>query len=316
MIEHAPPLTAAAILGIARRWDASATGVSPLRSGEASTWRVTSGGTDYVLRLTGEAHRTSSQIGGELAFIDHLAAGGLRVARGLGTPHGERVVDVTPPRGGPMHASLFEWLPGRPFEYHSRDIGPPLFRLWGDTMARIHRLSSGFVPPRGATCPDWFDDAVAGCSTTGAATSPEVIAQRDDLVAWLRTTAIDPTHYGTVHGDFERTNFVLDGDRIGVFDFADCCRHWFSWDIACALWAFRNAPPGDRARFLGWFMDGYGAIREPDAERMRRFSDLVRLRTIALLLYRLRDPARVAHAADRDWVARTEQWLSSDWLWE
>jgi len=315
MIDHAPSLTAAAILGIARRWDAAATGVWPLRSGDASTWRVRSGGTGYVLRLTREAHRTSSQIRGELAFIDHLAAGGLRVARGFSTPDGEQVVGVAPPRGGSMLATLFERLPGRHFEYHSFDIGPPLFRLWGDTMARIHRLSNRFVPPPGAARPDWLDDAVAACSTTGVAVSPQVIAERDDLIAWLNTTAIEPSHYGTVHGDLERTNFVLDGDRIGVFDFADCCRHWFSWDIACALWAFRNAPAGDRARFLGWFMDGYGAVREPDAERMRRFSDLVRLRTIALLLHRLRDPARIAQATDRDWVARTEQWLLSDWRW-
>jgi Ser/Thr protein kinase RdoA (MazF antagonist) len=315
MSNRDPLLTAAAVLSLAQRWDASAAEVSLLRSGENSTWHVRSDRAGYALRLISKARRTIVQIEGELAFIDHLAAGGVRIARARRTPIGDRVIAVTPPSVGPMYATCFDWLPGRHFEYHSHDIHPGLFRAWGATMARMHQLSSQFILPSGTSRPEWTDDAVAACATTGAAVSPRIIAERDDLVAWLRTTAIESSHYGLVHGDFERTNFLLDGDRIGVVDLDDCCRHWFAWDIACALWAFRHASPADRGRYLGWFMDGYGAIREPDAERMRRFSDLVRLRTIALLLYRLRDPARHVLGVDRDWVQRTTEWLLSDWRW-
>jgi Ser/Thr protein kinase RdoA (MazF antagonist) len=288
-----------------------------LRAGENCTWRATLGGRPCVLRLTGEAHRTRAQLEAELAFVDHLATGGLRVARALPMPGGERVLDAsglvsTPER---THATVVERLEGRHFAFHSRDIDRPLFRLWGGTMARLHQLSCTFEAEPEARRPEWPEDPVAGCRVSGAVLEAETLALRDELVGWMRGMPPEPAHYGMVHGDFERTNFLLDGGSIGLFDFDDCCRHWFFWDIACALWVFRNATADQRARILEWFLDGYAAVREPDARRMGRFSDGIRLRTVALLLHRLRRASGFTGTADRDWVGRTEAWLHSRWSW-
>jgi Ser/Thr protein kinase RdoA (MazF antagonist) len=132
---------------------------------------------------------------------------------------------------------------------------------------------------------------------------------------WLRRFQPKPIHYGLVHGDFEKTNFLILDGTIGLFDFDDSCYHWFAWDIACALWVFRNATPGERSRFLSWFLEGYSAVREPDAERLDGFTELVRLRTVALVLHRLRNPERFASEADSEWVGRTRTWLRSSWSW-
>lgn len=304
-------------LDVARRWDANATRMVHHRTGENRTWRVTVKGRRCVLRLTGEAHRTRAQLEAELDFVDHLSAGGLHVARALPTPEGARVLDVsglvsTHER---THATVFEELPGRHFAYRSPDIDRPLFRLWGETMARLHRLSSTFEAPPEARRPEWFDDPVAGCRVDGVALEPETQALRDELVRWMGGMPPEPAHYGMVHGDFERTNFLLDGDSIGLFDFDDCCRHWYFWDIACALWVFRNATADERARILGWFLEGYAAVREPDARRMQSFSEGIRLRTVALLLHRLRRPSGATSPADRDWIARTRAWLHTRWSW-
>lgn len=301
-------------LEIARSWDAGASGVVHLRAGENSMWRLTLGGRPCVLRLTGEAHRTRAQLEAELAFVDHLSAGGLRVAHAIPVPGGERVLELS----GPVsthertHATVFERLEGRHFAYRSPDIDRPLFLLWGETMARLHQLSRSFEARPEARRPEWPDDAVAGCRVGGLALDAETQALRDELVGWMRGMPPEPAHYGMVHGDFERTNFLLDGGSIGLFDFDDCCRHWFFWDIACALWVFRNATADERGRILGWFLEGYAAVREPDARRMHHFSEVIRLRTVALLLNRLRRPAG---AADRDWIAQTRAWLHSPWSW-
>lgn len=304
-------------LDVARSWDAGATGVVHLRSGENSTWRLTLWGRPCVLRLTGVAHRTRLQLEAELAFVDHLLAGGLNVARALPMAGGVRVFDAsglvsTRER---THATVFEWLDGRHFAYRSPDIDRPLFRLWGETMARLHQLSCTFEPPPGTRRPEWFDDEVAGCRGEGVVLDAKTVALRDELVRWMRSLPPEPAHYGVVHGDFERTNFLLGGGAIGLFDFDDCCRHWFFWDIACALWAFRNATADERAHLLGWFLEGYAAVREPDARRMQHFSDGIRLRTIALLFHRMRRTTGSMSTADRDWIERTQAWLHSRWRW-
>jgi Ser/Thr protein kinase RdoA (MazF antagonist) len=304
-------------LEVAQRWDARATGLVHLRSGENCTWRLTLGGRPCVLRLTAESHRDRGQLEAELDFVDHLSAGGLHVAEALPMPGGGRVLDVsglasTPER---IHATVFEWLPGRHFAYRSPDIARPLFHLWGGTMARLHRRSCTFEARPEARRPEWPDDPVAGCRFDGVVLDAETRALRDDLLRWMREMSPEPAHYGMVHGDFERTNFLLHRGSIGLFDFDDCCRHWFVWDIACALWVFRNATADERTRILGWFLEGYAAVREPDSRRLQHFSEIIRLRTVALLLHRLRRPAGHIDKADRDWIARTRAWLRSRWSW-
>lgn len=317
MSDGEPWVTPREALDVARQWDAGATEIVPFRSGENSTWGVTLKGRPRVLRLTAEEHRTRALLEAELAFIDHLSAGGMHVARAVPTPAGIRVLDAsarisTPER---IHAVVFERLSGRHYAYHSPDIDRPLFRLWGETMGRLHRLSLTFEAPPQARRPDWPDDPVAGCRVDSVALDAETRALRDELVGWMRRMPPESAHYGMVHGDFERTNFLLDDGSIRLFDFDDCCRHWFFWDIACALWVFRNAAADERSRILGWFLEGYASIREPDARRMESFSEGIRLRTIALLLYRLRRPAGSTSPADRDWIAQTRAWLHTPWSW-
>ena len=304
-------------LEVAQCWDARATGLAHLRAGENCTWRLTLGGRPCVLRLTGESHRDRAQLEAELAFVDHLSAGGLHVAQALPMPGGGRVLGVSGRASAHerIHATVFEQLPGRHFAYRSRDIDRPLFRLWGETMARLHHLSCTFEAPPEARRPEWPDDPVAGCRLDCVVLDVETLALRDELLHWIRGMPPEPPHYGMVHGDFERTNFLLHEGSIGLFDFDDCCRHWFFWDIACALWVFRNATADERTRILGWFLEGYSAVRDPDARRMEHFSEVIRLRTVALLLNRLRRPAGLIGQADRDWIARTRAWLHSRWSW-
>lgn len=317
MFRRAPQLNPRDALVVAQLWDPEVTAVEHLRTAENSSWRVELGGREWVLRLTSAAHRTRSRIEAELDFVEHVAAGGMQVARPLAAPSGHRVLDVTKCTSARerTYATLFQHLQGRHFQYHSPDIDEPLFHVWGSAMARLHDLSGSFEARPGFRRPEWHEDPVAGCLTGCAVLERETLALREDLVRWLRALEPNPLHYGMVHGDFERTNFVLDHGSIRLFDFDDCCRHWFAWDIACALWVFRNAAGEDRTRFLRWFVEGYASIRPPDTDGLASFSELIRLRTIALLLRRLRDPAVIAGTADRDWIDRAQVWLRSPWVW-
>lgn len=316
MVGGTPKVTASQALAVARFWDPAVQEAVHIRDGENSVWSVRARGLDAILRLTAETHRERGQIEAELDFLEHLVRGGLNVARALPDMKGERILPVPEAYSDrPTQAVMFERLAGRHFEYHSTDIDQPLFRQWGETMARLHDLSSRFNAPEGRQRVAWWDDQVAGCSLDGTPPDAAIASHRNELVSWISGLQPDPEHYGTVHGDFERTNFLLCGDTIGLFDFDDSCLHWFAWDIACSLWVFRNDSPENRSRFLGWFLDGYSSIREPDLERLRCFSEWVRLRCVALLLHRLRNQDDPSAAQNHSWSKQTREWLLSPWHW-
>ena len=71
------------------------------------------------------------------------------------------------------------------------------------------------------------------------------------------------------------------------------------------LWAFRGAPPADRARFLDWFLEGY-LERAPIADQLiADFSWFIRLRSLSLFLRRLRLRAMEGrNTADDPWADR------------
>jgi amicoumacin kinase len=300
-------------LEMARLWDPAARDVTHVRSGENSVWGF-KGRAAHILRVTSVRHRTCDQLKAELAFVEHLVANGLNAAQPVDSLTGQKVVDVSRMVGsaGATHAIVFNRLEGRHFEDYSNDIGPPLFMKWGRAMGSLHLLAETFMAPPGLRRLDWDQDDVAGCPLIEVDVDDRLLEIRNELIGWLSGMTKEPTRYGMVHGDFERTNFVLNDGTIGVFDFDDCCHHWFCWDIACALWRFRNASKDDRAAFLGWFLDGYGAVREPDAVLLTNFSDLIRLRAVGLLLYRAR--AQGAPPSN-DWSQRTRSWLDSAWSW-
>jgi Ser/Thr protein kinase RdoA (MazF antagonist) len=311
-MSHVPTVSAGIAEAIARRWVEAPSNLLHLRQGENAVYAFDGGARRLILRLTSVLHRSRDQLQAELDFIEHLAAGGLRVARGVPTAQGELVVDVSEAAcdGAEVFACVFERAAGRQFAYFSEDVDEPLFLAWGEAMGRLHARSLEFRPRAGRQRPEWWNDSVAGCDLSGVAPRDDfVFALRDELVGWLRALPIDRDQYGWVHGDFERSNFLIGADGITVFDFDDCCRHWFVWDVACALWVFRGAPPAERRRFLDWFLSGYVKAREPDAPRLRDFSAFIRLRTVSLLLHRLRRPESLQDAEARAWIERTREWL-------
>jgi Ser/Thr protein kinase RdoA (MazF antagonist) len=310
-----PSIPFASALAVARRWDDGARDVAHVRTGQNETWAFASARGPRILRFTSEAHRTRDQIEAELDFGEHLAAGGLLVACPVAARGGERVLDASDdlPRPTRTFATVFERLEGRHFAWRSPDVGRPLIALWGRTLARVHELSLGFRPHPARRRPLWSDDALAGCPLAGAPPLERALLDlRERLLGWLRGIAPDPAQHGLVHGDFERSNFLIGEGGIRLFDLDDCCVHWFAWDVACALWAFRNEPEDGRRRVLADFLDGYASVRAPDAERLARFSDLVRLRSLCLVVWRLR---RRAGGGRDDWAEREGRALLAPWAW-
>jgi amicoumacin kinase len=297
-------------------WGGDAATLEPLRQGESQVYRFRAaggGGERRILRLTSDAHRVRSQLEAELEFVTFVRTRGVSAAPPLRSGAGEEVVTVALAAGGVVHAVAFEEMPGRHFAYRSPDIDRPLFARWGRAMGTLHAASRAFRPAAGRPRRHrWSEDEVLRCGA-GALPPSEDAARREHerLHGWLATLPETPESFGLIHGDFERTNFLLDGDeRLHVFDFDDACYHWYLADAAHALWAFRGAAPDERRRFLGWFLDGYregggvdSAAFDDVAETVGRF---VRLRSLALFVHHLR-----RGSASEAWAERMRAWLAA-----
>jgi Ser/Thr protein kinase RdoA (MazF antagonist) len=62
------------------------------------------------------------------------------------------------------------------------------------------------------------------------------------------------------HADFSPQNFRYDPE-LGVmaFDFDNCRRHWFLYDIAVSVSVLRLQP--EREQLIPWMLEGYSVVR-------------------------------------------------------
>jgi Ser/Thr protein kinase RdoA (MazF antagonist) len=304
------------------RWAGDPRTVAHIRDGENAVYRFATADGARILRLTAVTHRSREALEAELDFIRFVTAGytsrSFEVARPVTSVSGSWVEAVGHDASATSwHAVAFEEARGCIFEFFSPDIDRPLFLDWGRAMGTLHSASRAFTPEATRRRPEWTAQAATRCDVDGLP-SDESAARREhaSVVEWLAHVRAPNEHRGLIHGDFERTNFVLDGESLRLYDFDDACYHWYVADIAHALWAFRNAPAADRARFLGWFLEGYRERAPIADELLADFSWFIRLRSLSLFLRRVRLRATDSRrAADDPWEQRMRVAFERPFRW-
>jgi len=193
-----------------------------------------------VLRISYRPDRTVELIQAELHFINHLAEGGVHVAKPVLSRNGN-LAEVIPAQGIPFIAVSF--IKGRGMRvpdngYRYRE-GVPIheyFRNWGQVLGQMHRLTKSYQPlSESIRRPEWH----AWEYYTGfpyGERLPVIQKKYESLIAELHALPKDVDSYGLIHNDFNDGNFTVDYDNgdITVFDFDDSCYFWFMYDIACA----------------------------------------------------------------------------------
>lgn len=230
------------------------------------------GGRNLVFRCKGEAgtrylrlscmnDRGEADYLSETEFVHYLAEQGAPVADVLPSVNGRLVECIEMPQGM-VYASLFkeavgEQLAARGYRYRE---GAPLMEYFfncGKCLGKIHALSRRYAPSH----PRYDYTRRFNMAHFAEVTPPQYTAwlpaiQRAlECVAQMEKSA---ENYGVVHFDFSDGNYMIDysnGD-INVFDFENCCRCWYLYDLA-NLWIHG----------VGWIQF------EPDADKRRAFMD-------------------------------------------
>lgn len=295
-------------------WHGAPRSLRHLRSGANSVHEFQSPHQRLVVRVTHDRHRTRNQLDAELDFIGFAASRGVRAACPVPSDRGAMVETFEDEDGALCHAVVFPLLRGRHFRFFSSDIDRALFHAWGAAMGRLHAASREFVPAAAQRRPLWAQQDGTRCNLARLPAT-ETAARREyaRVMEWLASRSMTLPSWGLIHGDFERTNFVIDSGGIGIYDFDDACYHWYLADVANALWAFRHAPPRDRACFLKWFVEGYSDHCLLEADVREEFSWFVRLRSLSLFLLRLQGDAMPV--PDDRWLARLRADFDAPFRW-
>jgi len=238
-------------------------------------------GATHFLRLTSQSFRSVDDTTEELSFLHHLHSQGARVAMPVPSIHDQSVEMV-----GDYLATLFRRAPGLLVTPEARLWDRAFFREWGRTLALHPHAARSFCNPLSGWRRDWRREPVLveGLQCIRA-DDKELAYCADAILVGLESQSGACGEVGMIHADLGPQNFRYDPE-IGItsFDFDNCCRHWFLYDIAVSLSVLRLRP--EREQLVQWMFEGYRDLR-PFPRDPGSLRPLLRLRLLYVYCDRL-----------------------------
>jgi Ser/Thr protein kinase RdoA (MazF antagonist) len=228
----------------------------PFGTSASSVFGVRVDGATHFLRLTSQSFRSVDDATDELSFLHHLCSHGVDVAMPVPSIHDQNVERV-----GDYLATLFRRAPGLRLTPNARLWDMAFFREWGRTLAAQHQAARTFCNPSSGWRQDWRREPVLVEGLKCIRANDEKLAYCIDAIfAKLDSQGDTFGEVGTIHADLGPQNFRYDPELgITAFDFGNCCRHWFLYDIAVSLSVLRLRP--ERERLVQWILESYGDLR-------------------------------------------------------
>jgi Ser/Thr protein kinase RdoA (MazF antagonist) len=253
----------------------------PFGTSASSVFGVRVNGATHFLRLTSRSFRTIDDATAELSFLHHLRAHGVHIAMPVPSIHEQNVERV-----GDYLATLFRRAPGLRLTPEARLWNRAFFREWGRTLAFQHQAARSFCNPLSGWRQDWRREPMLVEGLKYIRANDEQLTRCvDAILAGLDLQGDIFGEAGMIHADLGPQNFRYDPELgITAFDFDNCCRHWFLYDIAVSLSVLRLRP--DREQLVQWIFEGYRDLR-PLPGDLGSLRLLLRLRLLYVYCARL-----------------------------
>ncbi len=216
---------------------------------------------------------------------------------------------------GSVFACVFEEAAGERFKHDSAEPSKEHFKLRGRTLGQMHALSKVYSPSGGFRRFAWNEDKLLQEAAEFLPKSERVVWRAyKELNERLQGCPRTSENYGLIHGDFGETNYRYRGDRLNIFDFDDCCYHWFAYDLAVAIYPH------------GWRKEGVPLLErllEGYAETMRLDVTLAQITTFCqwrlvylFLVYARRWGLENLTAQQAEWFARKRENIARGYTWQ
>jgi Ser/Thr protein kinase RdoA (MazF antagonist) len=291
-----------------QRYGIAAGQIRSLDAFESFIFEFERDGMSYILRLGHSLRRSQALIQGEADWLNHLAEGGLSVARAIPSENGNLVEMVEDDQGGQFLATAFVKARGR----RPWVVGwtPALYQTYGELLGGMHARTIGYQPADPAwKRPEWDDELFE--FVDHFLPNSETIARQKYkiLLDHLYNLPKDNGSYGLIHQDAHGGNLLVDETgRITLFDFDDCAYSWFINDIAIVLFYIaldeKDAPAFTR-EFMGHFLKGYQQVARLEPKWLLEIPFFLKLRELELYAVIHRDFD--VNNIDNAWCARFMQ---------
>ncbi|MBC7870007.1 MAG: phosphotransferase [Chitinophagaceae bacterium] len=269
-------------------WDADAAILEHLGDFGNSVYSFYIAGEKVILRLTDPKDRSQPVNEAELDFLLHLHRSGVQANIPI-TSLNRNFVETVIIEDIPLLASVFTYAPGVQVDQNSIYWQQAFFKAWGKTLAQIHQAASTYEPAVEGKRWHWIEeDLIANARHYIPKNDTPSLQELDTLIERLHRLPINRETYGLIHADLGARNFHYDPQiGITVFDFGNCCYHWFISDIAIALSTLRHYPKSERDQYHSWIIAGYEAISALEPDLHSQLSLFIRLRILYVYLDRL-----------------------------
>jgi len=218
-------------------------------------------GKDYILRFSNRPVEKINETKAEMEWLYYLAKNNIGVGLPLKSKNDELVVSTQENNENYIITS-FETVNGKFVDKNNPDKwNDKIFYNWGKLMGDIHHLTKDFEPSNDDVVRSIFNGRFALEDSVKIRLSVNKIAE--DLIKEIMALPKDKDSYGLIHNDMHQGNFLIDGDKINVFDFDDSLYGWFVMDIGIALyhalWWDRKDDAGNNFtdRIIKNFLKGY-----------------------------------------------------------
>jgi Ser/Thr protein kinase RdoA (MazF antagonist) len=228
----------------------------------------------YALRLHRSGYNSLNELRAESIWTDALNHAGIRVPRNRQTSANEQYAQV--PLTGTerqLQVGLIEWIDGVSLasliEAADADQRLDYFRQLGEIIAQTHDQAAAWKLPAGFTRRRWDADGLMGEQPLWGQfwLAPQLGHAQAELLAETRArihrTLTDygepEAEFSLIHADLHPYNLLVDSAGIHIIDFDDCGYSWHSYDIAVALYNYRDHPQFTDIRDA--LVKGYRALR-------------------------------------------------------
>jgi amicoumacin kinase len=228
---------------------------------ENYVFRVLKSGKPYILRITHSSHRSFANLDSEIDWMNFLHMHQVSCPEAFRSLNGHLIEEYHNEDGSVFFASLFSEVKGEAIRVQSEEFNSVLFYSWGKAIGQMHACTKAYEPKEGIQKrPQWHEEELLQVEKYVSEEDHLIVQYSKELIRQIKYLPIEKDNFGLIHTDVHSGNFFYDGETINVFDFDDCCYHWFASDIAIPLYysilyGWMDKREQEREEFAQYFMN-------------------------------------------------------------
>ncbi|QDT99277.1 phosphotransferase enzyme family protein [Gimesia aquarii] len=281
-------------------------------------------GAPVIIRISDGALRGRGEILGELFWLDHLIRHGCTVTTPIPSRGGE-LLETIELDEGTMHVSCFERFGGRQLDPATdAEWNDELFLKLGREIGRIHCASDKLQLPADRDRRPWYKSkSMQFPDPLPAVYNPQVVDAMRAFINKLREWPTPFRHYGLVHRDLHKGNFLVENGKVQIIDFDLGCYGWRAVDLAVLLFSSYYYPSlrvphaSELAgNVLAKVVQGYREEYTLDGEQLDMVGDMILLHTIHnyIVIAPAEEHWQIALGDPQPTVTESLAWIEQLWL--